>query len=140
MFEESLLERIRSLERNPEGRDVRDISVTMNSIVNHLRKMLNTRRGSVSIAEDYGMPDFTNYPGDDITEMASELEQALRHSILKYEPRLDKVIVHFEPRMEDLLSLRFKLEASMFVNNDRKIPVVFETVVRAGGAVDIEKT
>lgn len=139
MFEESLLERIRSLERKPDGREIRDVSVTMNSIVNHLRKMLNTRRGSVSIADDYGMPDFTNYPGDDLTEMAKELEQALKQGILKYEPRLDEVTVKFEPRAEDILSLRFKLEASIFSSNDRKIPVVFETVVRAGGAVDIEK-
>lgn len=138
MLEETLLERIRSLGKNPGEKAVLDIQARMNSIVKHLKRMLNTRQGSVLIAEDYGMPDFTNYPGDDISEIAKELELALKHSILKYEPRLDKVAIRFEPGAEDILSLRFRLEASVFADRDRKIPVVFETVVRAGGNVEIE--
>jgi type VI secretion system protein len=139
MIEESLLERIRHLEKMPTVRGTRDLSLGVRSVMNHLQKMLNTRQGSVPIADDYGMPDLTNFPGEDLTAAADELQQIIKKVIQKYEPRLEKVEILFEPRPGETSLLRFKLEGA--VGNDRSgfIPVVLETVVTAEGMVRIEE-
>lgn len=139
MFEESLLERIRHVEANPGARIARNSSQGIGSIMNNLQKILNTRRGSVPIADDFGMPDFTNFPGEDVSDMARRLESMLKGGIEKYEPRLTNVRVAFEPKAEDNLSLRFKLEADMVRDRKTTVPVEFETVVLTNGQVKISR-
>jgi len=140
MYEQSLLERIRYMENYPDARESRDTARGIRSVINHLQRMLNTRQGSVSIADDYGMPDFTNFPGDDLTSVAQDAERIISKVIQKYEPRLDKVRLHFDPKPGDILSLRFRLEADMVIPRERgkTIPVIIETVVTSDGMVHIE--
>ncbi|HOF05116.1 MAG TPA: type VI secretion system baseplate subunit TssE [Syntrophales bacterium] len=139
MYEETLLERIRHLERDPQARGARDISLGINSVLNHLQKMMNTRQGSVPIAEDYGMPDLTNFPGDNLGAAAAELEHMIKTVIQKYEPRLIHVDVHFDPKPGETSILRFRLEGAIMADRDKTTPIVFETIVTAEGAVHIEK-
>lgn len=101
--------------------------------------MLNTRQGSVPIADDYGMPDLTNFPGEDLTAAADELQQVIEKVIRKYEPRLEKVAIVFEPRPGETTLLRFKLEGATGDERNGSIPVVLETVVTAEGAVRVEE-
>lgn len=140
MYEESLLERIRRLETSPEWRGARDISRGVRSVVNHLQRLLNTRQGGVLIADDYGMPDFTNVPGEDLTAVAQDIERIINQVIQKYEPRLDRVRVHFDPQPGEFLTLRFRLEADMISHTERgkTVPVTFETIVTSDGKVRIE--
>lgn len=139
MVEEALLERIRHLEKMPAVRGTRDISLGVHSVMNHLQKMLNTRQGSVPIADDYGMPDMTNFPGEDLTAAADELQQVIQKVIQKYEPRLGKVDILFEPRAGETSLLRFKLEGAISNDRDGALPIVLETVVTAEGMVRIEE-
>jgi type VI secretion system protein len=139
MIEEALLERIRHLEKAPAARGARDLSLGVRSVMNHLEKMLNTRQGSVPIADDYGMPDLTNFPGEDLTAAADELQQVIEKVIRKYEPRLEKVAIVFEPRPGETSLLRFKLEGATGDERNGSIPVVLETVVTAEGAVRVEE-
>ncbi len=140
MYEASLLERIRQLESGAVLRGVKDVSGGVRSIINHLQRMLNTRQGSVSIADDYGMPDFTNFPGEDLTAAAADVEQIINQVIQKYEPRLARVRVHFDPKPGEFLALRFRLEADMisYTERGKAVPVVFETIVTSDGKVRIE--
>lgn len=140
MFEESLLERIRRLETpSGQGRS-QNVSDRLRSILQHLRRMLNTRQGGVPIAEDFGLPDITNFPSDDLVSTAQDLERVLMQVIQKYEPRLEKARIHFEPKPGDLLTLRFRLEANMVDPRDRgrTIPIVLETVVSPNGLIKVE--
>jgi len=139
MFEETLLERIRHLEKDPGERGARDISLGIESVLRHLQKMLNTRQGSVPIADDYGMPDLTNFPGNSLTSAAAELEQMIKTVIKKYEPRLVKIEIHFDPKPGETAVMRFKLEGEMMADRDQTNPIVFETVVTAEGAVRVDK-
>jgi type VI secretion system protein len=102
--------------------------------------MLNTRQGSVLIADDYGMPDFTNFPVDDLSKTAAEMEQIIAGMIRKYEPRLHGVRIHFDPTPGDMHSLRFRLEAQMIdpLNRDRTVPIGVETIVTTEGKVRID--
>jgi len=135
MYEERLLERIGNLERHPEERGGRNISREVNSIIHHLQRMLNTRQGSVPIHDDYGIPDITNFPGDDLTEMAREMEHAIQVVIQKYEPRLKKIRVQFSPQEDVVLALKFKIDA--YLVSEETVPVAFETEVNSEGKIDV---
>ncbi len=135
MREERLLERIRSREREPNRRARRDPKRIVDSVLGHLTRILNTKRGSAQIAEDFGLPDFTEflraYP-DSIRDM----ERMVRRTILKYEPRLAGVRVRFIPREEDALSLRFQITARLSID-EKKSPVIFESVVGSDGKISV---
>ncbi|MBN1290602.1 MAG: type VI secretion system baseplate subunit TssE [Candidatus Latescibacteria bacterium] len=137
MSDERLLERIRNLENNPETRTERSLSRKINSIIAHLQNLLNTHQGSVLIANDYGIPDITNSHGEGITELTRRIERTLQQTILKYEPRLTNVRVKLLSEKDDVLNMRFKLEAVLV--HDNSIPVILETVVSADGKVEISE-
>ena len=137
MREQRLLERIRSWEREPATRSREDPKKTIDSVVNHLQRILNTRQGSVPIAGDYGVPDFTdalrNYP-----ESVRDCERSIRQMIQKYEPRLKAIRVHFLPPDEEVLALRFQIAAQLAIDNE-KIPVQFESHVGTDGKIEVKQ-
>jgi type VI secretion system protein len=135
MFDERLLERIYNLENTPGTRVERSYSRLTNSIIRHLQRMLNTHQGSVPIAEDYGIPDITNAPGESFGEMTRNIERNLQQVIMKYEPRLTNIRLSLTSDKDDVLNVRFKLEAILAM--DKTTPVVFETVISSDGKVTI---
>jgi len=137
MREERLLERILNIELNPDRREGNDPVRQIRSVMSHLQRILNTRQGSVPIAEDYGMPEFTDLPGAFSTGATHEVERILKNAIQKYEPRLNRLQVAFETQEEDLLSLRFKIEAQLALEGGGS--VAFETVVDAGGKITVKE-
>jgi len=137
MRDERLLERIYNLEKDPDRREGRDPSRQINSILNHLQRVLNTKQGSVPIADDYGIPNFTDLPGAFSTGSTHEVERIIKSVIEKYEPRLTRVHAGFIPQEKDLLALRFEIDARLATKED--IPVSFETVVNAGGMINIKE-
>ena len=137
MPEQRLLERIQFWEKEPNRRAKEDPKLMMDSTLRHLQQILNTRRGNVPIAEDYGMPDFTNFRHAD-TDSLREFERAIRQTIQKYEPRLTAVRVRLLPQDEDVLSLRFQIVA-MLATQDLKEPVLFESVVDSQGKISIKR-
>ncbi len=118
MKEERLLERIRTWESEPDRRGRTDDIRQVDSILAHLRRILNTRQGSVPISDVYGIPDLndflTSYP-----ESVTRVEKSIRQAIEKYEPRLQSVKVHFLPQEEDVLCLRFQITARINAGTGR---------------------
>ena len=137
MREERLLERIHHKENAPDWREGNDPARQIGSILNHLQRILNTKQGSAPIADDYGMPDFTDLPGAFSTQSTHEVERILKNVIQKYEPRLSKVRIVFDPQKEEVLSLRFKVEAQL--TEEGGSGVTFETVVDAGGRISVRE-
>jgi type VI secretion system protein len=137
MREERLLERLRIWDREPERRAKNDPKKIVDSVIRHLQKILNTRQGNVPIAEDYGVPDFTDFLHS-YPESLREIEKAIRQTIQKYEPRLRAVRVHFIPQDDDVLSLRFQIMARLAID-EGKTPVFIETLVDSEGKVNISK-
>jgi len=139
LSDETLLERIRRMERTPGARGPRDVSLGLESIMGHLRKMLNTRQGSVPIALDYGMPDLTNFPGENLVNAGEEMQHIIETVIQKYEPRLGNLEVRFDAKSGEASLLRFRLEGTMKTDRQGTLPIVLETVVSAEGRVKVEK-
>lgn len=136
MREHRLLERIRRLEKNPSRRITEDPNEMIHSVQEHLQCLLNTRQGSAPIADDYGIPDFTNLmTGFD--ESKRSVEQTIRNTILTYEPRLQGVRVTLLQQDDDKLSLRFQISAQL-ISRDSHDPVMFESVLDAGGRFSVK--
>ncbi|MGA1874892.1 MAG: type VI secretion system baseplate subunit TssE [bacterium] len=137
MREERLLERLRIWDREPERRSKNDPKRIVDSVIRHLQRILNTRQGNVPIAEDYGVPDFTDFLHS-YPESLREIEKAIRQTIQKYEPRLRAVRVNFIPQEDDVLSLRFQIMARLSID-EGKTSVFIETLVDSEGKVKINK-
>jgi type VI secretion system protein len=134
VFDRSLLERI----DEPEQRDRRlnaDPAQLSQSIARNLTRMLNVRQGSVSTLPDYGMPDFNDLVGR-FPDGLNLMRRAIRTSIERYEPRLRRVTVKHVVNEDDPLDLRFRITASMILE-DRDEPVAFETLIGSSGQIKI---
>ena len=135
MFDERMLERLRRMEEAPDDRVERNVNRLIESVILHLQRLLNTHQGSVPIADDYGIPDITNSPGESFDDTTRRIEKTIQQVILKYEPRLANVRMSVLSDKNDVLNLRFKMEAVLI--QDRKTSVVFETVVNSDGKVNV---
>lgn len=135
MREERLIERIRSWNKAPDRRGGPDPKRMIDSIVRHLERMLNTRRGSAQIGEDYGIPDVTDLTSG-LPDTLRDLERMIRNMIQKYEPRLTAVRIKFIPQDENMLAVSFQIVARLILEEE-KDPVVFESVMDSDGKVTI---
>lgn len=137
MRRERLLERIRMMEEAPERRlDSDNVDTMVQSVLEHLVRVLNTKKGSVDIDPDFGVPDITNISSSFSAEAVPELEGEIRKVIENYEPRLKDVQVRFSSQDDDLLSLRFSITAKL-VTDEKSKPVIFETIVDSDGQVKV---
>ncbi len=137
MREHRLLDRIRYLDKNPSRRVTEDPGQTLYSVQEHLQRILNTRQGSAPIADEYGIPDFTNlmsgYP-----ESQRAIERTIRNTIQKFEPRLQGVRISFLQQEDDVLTLSFQITAQL-VLKDHKDPITFESVLDSGGHIVVKR-
>jgi len=136
MAEERLLERLSRLSSDERDDGLTGVERELLSIITHLQRLLNTRQGSVPTALDYGIPDFTNFPGETLSETGTKMERIIRETLLKFEPRLRNIKIIFENHPDDVLALRFKLDALLL--SDESVPVVFETILSSSGKCNIK--
>jgi len=134
MGEERLLERIRSREAGRGRGEREDPRRAADSVLSHLRCILNTRQGNVPIAPDYGLPDTSEFLLSG-AESVRDLERAIRSTIQKYEPRLKGVRVSFVPGEEDTPVLRFHVAGRL--DSDPRRQVTFETVLDTSGRIEV---
>lgn len=135
-----LLERLSALEdphlvagRSP-GRQLRD------SIVLHLRKLLNTRAGSVPIDSGYGMPDMSNIAGSFAVGTSESLSEAIVRQVARYEKRLLNPRVTVETETREVITLRFELAGDIEPEQEGDALQPFAMVVRinSSGQIFIE--
>jgi type VI secretion system lysozyme-like protein len=103
------------------------------SIVAHVRALLNTRVGDSPCAPSLGIADFSDivhtFPGG-----IQQLAGSMRATILENEPRLRAVTVRHVPGDVPLV-LRFEITAQPVARGTR--PLRIATTVRPGGRVDV---
>ena len=73
-----------------------DVFEIMESICDDLEKLLNTRRGTVLVDRDYGLPDFTHLRNSYAAPDMDEIEQNLVYQIRKYETRLASISLEYQ--------------------------------------------
>ena len=112
-----------------------DERAIVDSVHEHLSKLLNTRQGSVPALPDYGLPDFNDiakrFP-DSITELRREIQRCIR----QYEPRLDNVEIEYVRDELSLLDMKYEIRADVRVGTG-KSKIYFETTMHSSGQVDL---
>ena len=105
------------------------------SIVEHLRVLLNARRGNSLSAPDFGIPDFSDlvhtFPG-----AIQVLQRAIRETILAFEPRIKQVAVKHVPS-EDPLTLRYEITGVSLSSRGGRGNLRLTTQMSAGGHVNV---
>lgn len=82
------------------------------SVVEHIQRLLESRKGMLIHMPDFGMPDigdlFRRLPGS-ATEIQTEMEALIR----KYEPRMENARVHFQEFDAAQARVRFRITGSL---------------------------
>ena len=103
------------------------------SILAHVRVLLNTRAGESPSAPRFGILDFSDmahqFPGG-----LQALSASIRATILEFEPRLKAVAVRHAP-LEEGLAIRFEITAQRAGPGARVLRMA--TTIRPGGRIDV---
>lgn len=131
----TLLERLDNPQLDRYQNSSQNLEALAESILNHLKKMLNTRLGnSLTQPNDYGIIDLneirTNMP-DSITDV----QNSIKNMIEKYEPRLKNVKVEHIDSGDDLMILKFKVIADIAL--EKRTSIAFETIVEPSGQIQL---
>ena len=138
--EQTLLERIASCERRLRDRlqptTNENIDALMESVRFHLARLLNARHGMSEAMPDYGLPALTDLVVGSGTYIEA-VEEAIRVTIDKYEPRLRRVRV---TRIQDDEGmgrmLAFRVDA-VLISQSGEHKVWYETEVTGAGDFDV---
>nr|EES52237.1 MAG: GPW/gp25 family protein [Leptospirillum ferrodiazotrophum] len=131
---ERLLERIGSLVSRSEARNQSRFEQVGSSIRAHLSRILRTRRKSVPIADDFGVPDLSNVAGSFEAGSSVEIVRAILETVGRYEPRLLSPRVRAHETTTELGALRLEISGEILVNG-QNMPIQFPVLVKASGEV-----
>lgn len=124
----------------PDDRESRDLpgdpEQLVDAICQHLHLMFNTRQGNALTVPDFGTSDFS-----DVTrgyEEATKVQDELRRSIERYEPRLRDVRVDFNQDHDDKFSLHFDIYATVD-SGDQERRTAFRSTIENTGEVKVRR-
>lgn len=132
-----LLKRIRTWEEAGvvSAADV-DVTEIMESMCDDLEKLLNTRRGTVLIDQDYGLPDFTHLRNSYAAPDVEEIERNLVHQLRKYEARLTSINLEHQQAVKGSSSIKFILNA-MFEHKKQDLNFVAYVQLNDDSSVNV---
>ncbi|HLV33169.1 MAG TPA: type VI secretion system baseplate subunit TssE [Chitinispirillaceae bacterium] len=93
------------------------------SIMDHLNRMFNTRKGSLPHLKDYGLPDI------------SEIYRKMPHGIKELQEAIQRAVEIYEPRMENVQVMQKDSEDLKF-----KLIFIISGEMKNGGAVLFQTT
>ena len=99
------------------------------SILSHLEKMLNTKKGSVMLSNHYGLSEFNEL-------QHGLMEQEIKQFIERYEPRLEISDVMRLPLKKNTAANISIQIAGAFVGG--KTPIRFTTVLTPNGKITVQ--
>jgi len=134
--ERSLLERFRSPEPD-STRTIRENTGRLaDSVMDNLRRLLNSLHGNSPIRQDYGIPPIVDLLHD-FPDAIGGMRKAIKATIEKHEPRLKRVNVRHVESPDDPLGLHFEISAEL-VTEDEKATVQFSTRIDGLGHVGVK--
>ncbi|MAR92493.1 MAG: type VI secretion system baseplate subunit TssE [Pseudomonadota bacterium] len=134
--EYSLLERLDN-ERLPTAYSTQfDWQALLQSVTRNIQDMLNVRVGSVQALPQFGMPDFNDVVNQ-FPDAAITIQNAIQRFIQDYEPRLESVIVQYDPDPDRPLLLRYFIEGRL-KHHGQLSRVSFDTVLTGSGQATVQ--
>lgn len=131
MKELSLFERLEKKRASVYSMNI-DHQSMIESVKSNLQQMLNVREGSVSSLPDYGMPDFNDLVYE-FPDAIYQLQLAIRQFLLRYEPRVEDVLVNYVPDSSQPLQLRYQVDVRLKSALTDTAEFQFETVITGSG-------
>ena len=120
-----------------ESSATEDLDALMDSVRDHLGRLLNARHGMSEAMPDYGLPamtDLTIGSGDYV----QRVQEAVRVAIEKYEPRLRRVRVTRADDEDSAHRLVFHVDA-VLMSQTGEHRVCYETQVASSGRFDVSE-
>lgn len=136
MPRERLLKRIRAWSRRESGAG-NDLAAYTESVLADVSSLLNTRRGTVVLNDDYGMPDFSNLFNSLSPPELESIQKALRVCLDSFEQRLSGVGVEYTPRDSEFGVLRFSVNARLRFRNQEN-PLSFFCLLQGDGSISVQ--
>ena len=131
------LERLRAMQHGSERANFEDVNEVLRSVIGYVSKLLNTRRGSSVLDEEFGIPDFTgfgvSYSRDDIPRIEKEIARFIE----RCEPRLRDVKITYSPDPNEPFSINFVLDAKLVLTGTDVLPVKLTTRINPSGKVSV---
>lgn len=131
------LERLRQMQSDPDRRINASPEEVLQSVTDYVGKILNTRKGSTVLDDDFGISDFTSAGLSFSQEDMPQVEKEIASFIERCEPRLQHVNVRFTPEKGDPLQMVFSLTAELRYQGDDIFPVHLVTRVDPLGKVTV---
>ena len=137
--EKTLLQRLAEIEDSGRGRyessATEDLDALMDSVREHLIRLLNARHGMSEAMPDYGIPAMTDLTigGGDYLQ---RVQESIRVAIEKYEPRLRRVRVARVDDEDEPHQLVFRVDA-VLLSQTGEHRVCYETQVAGSGQFDV---
>lgn len=133
-----LLKRIKAWEESGvvSSSDV-DANEILESLRDDIEKLFNTRRGTVLIDDDYGLPDFTHLMNGYAAPEVGVIERDLLAQIKRYEKRLSSISFSYQPPNNSLASLTFTMNA-MFSHKEQDIRMAANVQFFNDGSVTVD--
>ncbi len=107
------------------------------SLQQHLGRLLNTRRGSVLVDEQYGVPDFSSGPGNSTLPNAETMGQVILEVIHHYEQRLKSPKVELLLNSADNLSIDVSISGKI-KHKEEVRDIRLNGVILANGSFEFE--
>lgn len=135
MFDRSLMERLEDATAMRPSQNQRSCDGVQASIMDNLRRILNSRQGCCETRPDFGMPDL-----NDATERGVEAVRAvarwLKQQTEMFEPRLKNVSIRFHADPDSPLQLSFHVNA-ILNHIDQSDRVAFDMILSDGKRVRV---
>lgn len=135
MAERTLLQRLMDDDPPTPGRPF-DSSIAVQSIIEYMQILMNTREGSVAARPDFGLPDFNDMVAS-FPDAVPAIARAIKKQIDEFEPRLRNVVVRHVPDPDRPLTLTYRIRAELAVS-DSDAPITLETTFGSDGAVRVK--
>jgi type VI secretion system protein len=103
------------------------------SIVTHLNHLLSTRQGTLAHLPDYGLPDISEIYRD-MPDSIVDLQRAIKQTVERYEPRLQRVHVTYHET--DRLNMRLVFLLGGELSDRRRVE--FRTVFSSHEPVRVQ--
>lgn len=132
-----LLEKIISMDKNIHDEKIYNQTETLiSSVTRHLKQILNTRRGTVLIDPEYGMPDFSDLPVDLASTKTDLMKERIKDVVEKYESRIKDVEITIEAKTDNSLSMHFGLNGTI-IHENTEIPINLMTTLGPDNKFDL---
>ena len=138
MSEMRFFERLRALEADPGRRGRQNSDAVLKSIIWNLGKILNTRKGTVLLDPDFGLPDYTNFGASFSEETIGVLRRSMEKLVRRYEPRIQQLRIQPHQVLPDELELAFDIVGVVSME-DGALPVNMKTYILCNGEVRIAR-